>query len=234
MARLARLSRPGLPHCIVQRGHNRQAIVTDDEDRAAWRAILGAEVAAHGVALHAWALQDDAFHLVCTPAQPGDASRLLQALGRRYVAAFNRRHGRTGTLWEGRFRSCVVEPGRALLECMRWVDGLGRGVSDDAPVPAPAWSSLAHHLGQRADPLLSDPPEYWALGNTPFEREAAWRRLLDAGLPAAAAQRIADAVRRGWPLGSEAFVRALEVATGQPARPGRRGRPPGRKLASTG
>lgn len=232
MARHARLSWPGLPHYIVQHGHNRQAIAQDDEDRAAWRVILGEAVSGHQVALHAWGLQETAFHLVLTPALEGEASRLMQAVGRRYVAAFNRRHARSGTLWEGRFRSCVVQPGPDLLGCMRLVDAVGHAPQSGDQQEEPGWSSLAHHLGRRADPLLSDPPEFWALGNTPFEREAAWRGLIDAGLAASEVQRIAAAVRSGWPLGSGAFVQGLEAVTGRPATPRRRGRPPGRKLAS--
>lgn len=232
MARQARLSRPGLPHYVVQHGHNRQAIVRDDEDRATWRTILAEAVCAHQVALHAWALQDAAFHLVLTPAREGEASRLMQAVGRRYVAAFNRRHARSGTLWEGRFRSCLVQPGAELLGCMRLVDALGQGLEPGEQQEDLAWSSLAHHLGRQADPLLVDPPEFWALGNTPFEREAAWRGLIEAGLADSEVQRIAAAVQRGWPLGTAAFVHGLEAATGRPAAPRRRGRPPGRKLAS--
>ena len=238
MARQARLSRPGLPLYIVQHGHDGQAIVRDDEDRAAWRTILEQVMPASRVALHAWALQDTAFHLVLTPLQEGEASRLMQLVGRRHAAAFNRRHARSGTLWAGRFRSCVVEPGAALLACMRQVDALGLGLDAQAAAKTvetaetTKWSSLAHHIGQRADPLLTDPPAYWALGNTPFEREAAWRRLIEEGLPPAEADRIAGAVRRGWPLGSGAFVASLAAAAGRPVGPQRRGRPPGRKLAS--
>ena len=98
----------------------------------------------------------------------------MQALGRRYVAAHNRRHGRCGTLWDGRFRCGVVEPGPTRLQALCLIDGAAAD---------PGLTSAAHRLGGPRDGLLIDPPEYWQLGNTPFEREAAYRRLLDAGVP---------------------------------------------------
>lgn len=224
MARLPRFPGAGCAHHVVQHGHNRQPIVLDDADRQAWRALLGEALATTRVGLHAWALLPDHFHLVLRPAADADVGRLMQSLGRRYVSAFNRRHGRSGTLWDGRYRACLLEPGDALLLGLRFVDGhLHRhGASDE---DALAWSSLGHHLGRSRDPLLIDPPEFWALGNTPFERQAAYAALIEAGLPASQVERIAMATRRGWPLGSAAFVEDLAARAGRVAAPRPRGRP---------
>lgn len=229
MARLARFPGAGLAHHVVQRGHNRQPIVLDDEDCSRWRALLAEAVATTHVALHAWVLLPDHFHLVLRPASGTDVGRLMQSLGRRYVAAFNRRHGRSGTLWDGRYRACLLEPGEEVLRSLRFVDEhthrSGVAVSDPSAEGAEAWSSLAHHLGRERDPMLTDPPEFWALGNTPFERQAAYAHLIESSLPTAEVARIAAAIRRGWPLGSLAFVAALAERAGRPALPRPRGRP---------
>ena len=224
MARLPRFPGAGRVHHVVQRGHNGQPIVLDEEDRRTWRALLGESLATIHVALHGWVLLPDQFHLVLTPQADGDVGRLLQSLGRRYVSAFNRRHGRSGTLWDGRYRACLLEPGDEVLRSLRFVDEhLHRsGASTD---DAQLWSSLVHHLGRHRDPLLTDPPEFWALGNTPFERQAAYAALVQTGLPTAQAERIEAALRRGWPLGSQAFVAGLAERTGRVAVPRPRGRP---------
>jgi putative transposase len=224
MARLPRYPGAGLAHHVVQHGHNRQPIVVDEEDRSNWRALLSEALATTRVALHAWVLLADHFHLVLTPKADGDVGRLMQSLGRRYVAAFNRRHGRSGTLWDGRYSSCLLEPGAEVLRSLCFVDTHPhrRGASEEEAL---AWSSLAHHLGRGRDPLLTDPPEWWALGNTPFERQAAYAGLVEAGLPEAQAARIGSAVRRGWPLGTPAFAATLAARTGRTAAPRPRGRP---------
>ncbi|MEN9418213.1 MAG: hypothetical protein RI988_1833 [Pseudomonadota bacterium] len=229
MARLARFPGEGLAHHVVQRGHNRQPIILDDEDRIRWRALLAEAVATTRVALHAWVLLPDHFHLVLRPGAASDVGRLMQSLGRRYVAAFNRRHGRSGTLWDGRYRACLLEPGDEVLRSLRFVDAHAHRTG--APMPDPsgegglAVSSLAHHIGRDRDPMLTDPPEFWALGNTPFERQAAYASLIEAALPPTEVARIAAAIRRGWPLGSPAFVAALAHRSGRPASPRPRGRP---------
>lgn len=224
MARLPRFPGPGCVHHVVQRGHNGQPIVLDDEDRRIWRAVLGDSLATSQVALHAWVLLPDHFHLVLTPPAAGDVGRLMQSLGRRYVAAFNRRHGRSGTLWDGRYRACLLEPGSEVLRSLQFVDEhLHR--SGASPHDARAWSSLDHHVGRSRDAWLTDPPEFWALGNTPFERQAAYGTLIEAGLSASQVARIAAALRRGWPLGSASFVEGLAERTGRETAPRPRGRP---------
>ena len=99
MARLPRLTVAGYPHHIIQRGNNRQVIVRDDEDRDALLELITARARQHGVALHAWVLMDNHFHLLATPGRAGALSGMMQAVGRSYVRYFNLRHGRTGTLW---------------------------------------------------------------------------------------------------------------------------------------
>lgn len=224
MARLARFPGAGLVHHVVQHGHNGATIFLDDEDRRTWRSLLGEALATTRVALHGWVLMPEHFRLVLTPPDDRALGRLMQSLGRRYVAAFNRRHGRSGTLWDGRYHACVLEPGREVLQSLCFVDvQLHRSGASAEDLRAS--SSLAHHLGWTRDPGLTDPAEFWALGNTPFERQAAYAAAIEAGLSDAQAARIGAAVRRGWPLGSPSFVAELAARAGRPASPRPRGRP---------
>lgn len=231
MARLARFVLPGAPHHVLQHGHDGAAIVRDDEDRRQWLAALREATSAHGVDVHAWLLLDDHFHLIATPAAADGLARALQALGRRYVAAFNRRHGRSGTLWQGRFQAAVVEAEPWLLRCMRFVETHPSRAMPPLDPLEHRWSSLPHHLGLIVDPLVRDHPRYWALGNTPFERHAAYARFLEQGPGPAELAFITAATRRGRPVGSPEFVAGLETQTARPLSPRPRGRP--RKPALT-
>ncbi len=218
MARLPRLALPGHAHWLLQRGLAGRPVFHDDIDRDAFLAALREAAAAAAVRVHAFALAGDEVHLVVTPAEASGPSRLIQAVGRRYVSAHHRRHGGSGTLWDGRFRSAVVEPGAPLLAVLALVDGLA---------PEPGHSSAGHRSGHAERRLaLVDPPEVWTLGNTPFERESAWRRRLEDGVPPTQRQQLLAAVRGGWVVGSPAFSRALAESQSRPTAPRPRGRPP--------
>jgi putative transposase len=225
MARLARLSIPGEVHLIVQRGHNRQPVFVDDADRHLFLTALREAAGEHGLQVHAYALLDEQVQLLATPTAADSLSRAMQAVGRRYVAAFNRRHGRTGTLWEGRFRAAVIESERYLLASMVLLESAAVAAGLAATAAGWPWSSAAHHLGGRRDPLVTDHPRYWALGNTPFDREASYQRLLEAGLSATDADALMQASLRSWALGSPAFLAKLAELTERPLVVRRRGRP---------
>lgn len=225
MARAARLLAPGHPHHLLLRGHNREPVFRDDEDRRRFLDMLEHVCREHRVPVHAYVLLDNHVHLLLTPPTEAALTRMMQALGRRYVAAFNQRHGRSGALWEGRYRASVLEAETALLAVQRhmelhpWRDALAPELHESA------WSSLAHHLGARHDPLLTDHPLFWRLGNTPFEREAAWRQFLQE---APSREQVAGLQRQlftGGVIGRPGFVQQLSQALGRPliARP--RGRP---------
>jgi len=226
MARLVRLSLAGLPHHVMQIGNNRQPIFLDDEDRQAWCGHLREASLVARVDIHAYVLLDNHIHLLATPRERAEGlSTMMQSLGRRYVAAFNRRHGRSGTLWEGRFRASLVDPEEQLLPCMRYIDTHPQrsGLCSD---PADyRWSSCAHHLGRRRDPLIVDHARYWALGNTPFEREGAFRGFLEEGVTAREAQAISTATRRGWPIAGQEARARLSAQLGCDIAPRPRGRP---------
>ena len=233
MARLARLTVPGLPHHVLLRGNDGALIFRDDADRAVMVQLLADHGAPFGIAVHAYALLDNRLQLLVTP--EGSESGLpgwMQAVGRRYVRYFNDRHGRSGTLWEGRYRATVVEAARYLLPCMVAIDL--------APVHAhmsirPAdhvWSSHRHWTGLVQERWLRPHPMVWGLGNTPFAREAAYAGLVEAGLSAADRERIESDTLRGWAMGSPEFVSALQAQTLRRVARARAGRPPGRPKAT--
>jgi putative transposase len=162
--------------------------------------------------------------LVSVP-QPAALARFVQGIGRRYVRVFNRRHGRRGPLWDGRFRSTVVDPASLLLTCLRLIEQapVRRGLvaqASDWP-----WSSAVHHAGQRTDSILTVHDAYWQLGNTPFERQARHAREVGVALAPDEVAQLLAAAHHGWPLGSEGFLRSLAAQTERPVRRRPRGRP---------
>lgn len=225
MARLPRLVVPGLPHLVIQRGNDRQPIFRDDVDRRRYLEILVDVARTNRLAVHAYVLMEDHVQLLASPAGADTLSRTMQSLGRRYVGGFNARHGRRGTLWEGRFRCAVIETERYLLDCMRFVELNPVRAGTVARAGDYAWSSARCHLGQRQDQLLTDHPLFWALGNTPFEREMVWRTMLEQGLPAHEVERLTESALKGWACGGKAFLASLKNRTDRPVAPRPRGRP---------
>jgi len=202
MARLPRLYIAGMPQLILQRGNNRSTIFVDDEDYQKYRQHLRESARETGVALHGYVLLPDHVHLLVTPPNEGALGKLMQRLGRRYVRWFNDRHFRSGTLWEGRYRSTVIEPGNWFLPVSRYIEfnPVRRALS--AGADHYVWSSCRHHLGLEPDPLITDHMLYWALGNTPFERHARYRAFLEAGTSPTEIDAIRYAAHSGWMLGA--------------------------------
>lgn len=216
MARHARLFMPGCAHLVALSSlSGLDPCPTRDERQQLWQLLCECATAA-GVRLHAAALLPDGLRLLGTPSDEQDLSRFVQSVGRRYVSAYNRRHGRSGTLWSGRFRASAVAPGEWTLRALRWVD--------EASAEPDRTSAEQRRGGPRHWPLV-DPAEYWALGNTPFERERAYAALLAEPLPAAHVDRLIRSLSGGWPCGSEAFLRDVESLHARPSRPRPRGRP---------
>ena len=210
MARLPRVTLPGYPHHIIQRGNNRQAIFIDRQDFETMLALLTENAQKFGVAVHAYVLMDNHFHLLATPSSAEALPLMMQAVGRSYVRRFNQRHGRSGTLWEGRYRSTLIETERYLLACMVYIDLNPVRAGMVAEPGAWRWCSHAHYLGRQHDPLVTPHALVWNLGNTPFAREAAYKTLVEAGIGSSQQAALTDAALRGWALGSEDFVAELQ------------------------
>jgi len=227
MARLPRLTVPGYPHHIIQRGNNRQAIFASNADYETLLALLDEHSRQAKVAIHAYVLMSNHFHLLATPETGEAIPQMMQAVGRRYVRYFNQRQVRSGTLWEGRYRSTLIQTDRYLLACMTYIDlnPVRAGLVAE-PIEYP-WSSHAHYVGRRHDKLISPHPLYWELGNTPFSREAAYAELVHAGISAEQQQALTDSVLRGWALGEPDYVADLQKRTQRRVIKGRAGRPKG-------
>ena len=225
MARLPRLTVAGYPHHVIQRGNDRQPIVQDDADRQRLLDLWYEHARAFKVAIHAYVLMDNHFHLLLTPETDDALPKMMQAVGRSYVRYFNQRHQRSGTLWEGRYRSTLIDSERYLLACMVYIDlnpvraGMVQQAQDFA------WSSHRHCMGLRSDKLLTLHPLYWDLGNTPFAREAAYALLIKSGLSRAQQDALTQSVLSGWALGSAGFAAALEHKTQRRVLQGKAGRP---------
>ncbi|HEY6086806.1 MAG TPA: transposase [Burkholderiaceae bacterium] len=225
MARSPRLALAGELHYLVQRGHNQQSVFVDDSDREAYLRMLRDAVRQYGVAIHAYALLASEVHLLATPPDDQSLSRTMQSLGRRYVAAFNRRHGRMGTLWAGRFRAGLIESGPSGVDAMVHIESMPvRAGLAPTEIDWP-WSSAAHNVGHRRDPLVSEHPAYWALGNTPFERELAHAHRLKAGLSFALAEGLQAAALQGRTWGSSLFADKVSALSGLSQQRPPRGRP---------
>jgi len=182
MPRLPRLELPDVPRHVTQRGINKGAIFLDADDRHHFRRLLRSAFRDHRIALHAFVLMDNHFHLLLTPGAVGTRSRAMEWVGQSYVQAFNLRHKRCGALWQGRFKSCLVQSEHYLLMVMRYIEpNPVRASMVDAPENY-RWSSVHTHLARARDPLITPHPLYLAMGQDPTERANAYRRWLDAGI----------------------------------------------------
>ena len=225
MARLPRLTLPGYPHHIIQRGNNRQPIFASNADYQMLLALLTENAVKFGVALHAYVLMSNHFHLLATPQTAEGLPQMMQAVGRRYVRYFNDTQKRSGTLWEGRYKSTVIQSDRYLLACMAYIDlnpvraGL---VAQAGDYP---WSSHGHYTGQRIDKLITPHPLFWELGNTPFAREAAYAELVQSGINPVQQAALTDSALSGWALGEPDFVADLQKRTERRVSKASAGRP---------
>lgn len=224
MARLARLSIAGHPHHVVLRAAGGTTVFRTAEDYRHFLDSLRAASDACRLTIHAYVLMPDHVHLLATPATAAALGQAMQSLGRRYVRWFNRRHGRTGALWDGRYRSSVIEAARYLLDCCRYIETNPVRAGLVADAASYRWSSLCHHLGLAADPIVSDHPIVWALGNTPFERQSAYRELVARPLDAESVENLRRGARGDWGVGTPEFILELERLSKRPLSPRARGR----------
>lgn len=213
MARLPRLSLPGYPHHVIQRGNNRQAIFAVHADYDYLLALIDENARKFDVALHAYVLMSNHFHLLLTPGTDDGLPQMMQAIGRRYVRYFNDRQGRSGTLWEGRYRSSLIQSDRYLLACMAYIDlnPVRAGLVGEAKEYP--WSSFPHYAGLGLNKIITPHSLYWSLGNTPFAREAAYAELVRGGVAADQQQALTTSTLGGWALGAQDFVADLQKRT---------------------
>lgn len=228
MPRQARLEIPGVPLHITQRGVNRCAIFLDDDDRRHYLCLLGESAAKHGLEIHAYVLMGNHVHLLVSSGESGQVSLAMRQLGQAYVTAFNRRHRRTGTLWEGRFKSCLVDSDRYLLTAYRYIE---LNPVRAAMVEKPEhhhWSSVHANLARCEDSLVTPHPCFVAMGSTPLERADAYGAWLKQGISDDELIAIRQHLQQERAFGSKRFQAMAEKTLGRPVslrRPGRPRRP---------
>ena len=204
MTRLARHYVPEQPQHVILQGLKGPAFL-DEGDYLYFLACLADAARVADLAVHAWVLMPDAVQLLVTPAYESSVAMAMQAVGRRYVETFNRRHGRRGTVWRGEYRATVIEPDRYCLLASRVIDHepvRNRLVAEPGSYP---WSSYTHHVGLRVDSFIKDHPLYRALGKTPFERHQAYRALGAQPLDESEVDHLIQSTLNGWVLGSAAY-----------------------------
>ena len=225
MGRQSRINIVGVPQHIVQTGHNRLPCFFDDEDYQFYLKSLRTASDQYQVEIHAYVLLPNSIQIIATPRIDKGISSMMQSLGRRYVQYVNHRYKRSGTLWEGRYKSSLIDSENYLLTCYRYVElrPLHLGLVEN--LEEYPWSSYHHHCGEKKDWLIQDHRLFNALGDKDDERCNAYsssfryrfdRRMIDF---------IAETVNMGQVLGGDAFKDNIEAIANHRVRPLKRGRP---------
>lgn len=225
MPRPHRLDLPGIAQHVIQRGNDRRPCFFAEIDYTRYLQDLREITRREGCAVHAYALMTNHVHLLMTPAAAGRVGRTMQALGRRYVRYVNDHYGRTGTLWEGRYKACLVGDDRYLLQCHRYIElnpVRAKMVAD--PVDY-AWSSHRCHALGVPDPLLTPHPALTSLGHTPEERWRNYRELVMQAVDPEETEAIRRYVRHQRIYGPDRFRQAIERQLGRRVGPKKVGRP---------
>lgn len=225
MARLPRFYIPGQPLHVIQRGNNREPMFVGDADFRHYLWCLEEAAELHRLTIHAYVLMTNHIHLLATPANESSLPKTMQSVGRRYVQYFNYSYGRTGTLWEGRYRSTVIDSDAYLLTCMRYIE---LNPVRAAMVMHPGdyrWSSYRANAFGDAGDIAQSHPIFLALGNSDDERRSAYRQLFRSQLSEADVEAIRDATNRAWALGNDRFREEIEALSGRRSRPSPKGRP---------
>ncbi|GAB2508917.1 transposase [Lysobacter humi (ex Lee et al. 2017)] len=225
MARLPRLDLPGIPQHVVQRGNDRQPCFAHDDDYLQYHQELGEAARKHACDVHAYVLMTNHVHVLVTPSELGGVSRMMQAIGRRYVACFNARYRRTGTLWEGRFTSALVDSERYVLACHRYIElNPVRAAIVTQPADYP-WSSYACNAEGKHESRIRPHRAWLELGPDDDSRRTAYRELVRLGVSDEEANDLALHTRQQEPWGRERFRREIEALTGRATEVRPRGRP---------
>jgi putative transposase len=209
---------------VVQRGHNRNPSFLQDRDYELYLGLLNEFRGMHGCAIHAFVLMTNHVHLLLTPREAGGVSALMRRLGMAYVAAMNRRYGRTGSGGEGRFWASVVDSSSYLLTCHRYIELNPVRAGLVKRPEGYRWSSHRHNAYGAALPMIEPHAEYLALGSDEDKRRSAYRRLFSAPISDAEMDRIRVALRSNLPIGGEEFLSELEQQLARPMTRRRAGR----------
>ncbi|HYL24912.1 MAG TPA: transposase [Burkholderiales bacterium] len=215
MPRQARFIVPDIALHVIQRGHNRNACFRDDTDRMVYLATVAELLRGNACALHAYCLMTNHIHMLLTPATPNACATLMRNLGQRYAQYFNRRYDRTGALWEGRYRSCLIDSANYILACYRYVERNPVRADMVSSAAAYRWSSYQGNTGRALNRLLTPHVEYLALGNDESTRWSAYQQMLDVADEPGFLTAIRDATNGGLALVDDALKAKLQTDTGR-------------------
>lgn len=225
MARLPRYFVDGQPQHLIQRGNNREPIFAGDDDYRYYLECLQEAVELHGCAIHAYVLMTNHVHLLVTPETEHSLPKTLQSVGRRYVQYFNYTYGRTGTLWEGRYKATLIDSERYLMTCMRYIElNPVRAGMVDHPGSYP-WSSYSYNANGNENPLITPHTQYRRLDRNTDARRSSYRHLFRAQLAKNDVDAIREATNKAWVLGNDRFREKIELLSGRRASQQSRGRP---------
>lgn len=227
MPRTGRIVLPGYPHHVVQRGHNRQVVFAASEDFRRYLDDLRELKDQFDVRVHAYCLMTNHVHLLLVPGEnsPSGMARLMKTLAGRATRYRNRLEGRSGTLWEGRYKSSLVQIDRYLLACCRYIElnpvraGITRTAADYA------WSSFRQRMGRDAEDWIDRDSGYLALGDSETERRRRYRQFVQDAVPEGEWEFMRRVLQRGQLTGNDRFVTEIEAITGRRVEHRGRGRP---------
>lgn len=228
MPRRPRLVLPNTPMHLIQRGNNRQICFVADEDYRFYLDWLKEYAGKAGCRIHAYVLMTNHVHLLLSADRGEAPGELMKALGQRYVQYYNRTYRRSGTLWEGRYRSCLTQAEDYLLACQRYIE-LNPVRAGMAVHPADyRWSSYRANAQGEEGALVTPHDIYLGLGLNADSRRVAYRELFRFELEPGLVDRIRQASNGNFALGSTRFADEIAAALGRRVTPGKSGRP--RKL----
>ncbi|MBU2880790.1 transposase [Psychrosphaera sp. B3R10] len=219
MARMPRLNLANVPQHVVQRGNNRQVTFVTRNDYVAYLEKLRLYAEEYKVQVHAFVLMTNHVHLLLTPTTEKGISQLMQSLGSYYVRYFNQVYNRTGTLWEGRYKSTLVDSENYFLLVSRYIElnpVRANIVSHPADYP---WSSYQQNAVGKQIQMLTEHLTYLALGSNSEQRQERYRFLFNSEIPEKSLAEIRDSTDKAWVLGNDKFKEQVEQLTGRRASP---------------
>ena len=225
MPRRARITLADVPHHIIQRGNNRSACFYTDDDYFQYLDWLEKYSLEYDCQVHAYVLMTNHVHLLVTPSTSDGLAKMMKCLGQRYVQYINRTYSRSGTLWVGRFKSCITREDKYVLSCYRYIE-LNPVRANMVEHPGEYfWSSYRANAQLEPNKLISPHGAYLALGRNDEDRQKQYRELFKSELSSKLINELRSAINSNYALGTEQFKTEIEQALGRRASPGMPGRP---------
>ena len=215
MPRRARISVPGIPWHIIQRGNNHSACFFSDDDYLFYLKVLQEQANKQGCDIHAYVLMTNHVHLLLTPQKVDSAALLMKNLGQRYVQYINRTYRRSGTLWEGRYRSCLTQSDEYVLTCYRYIEMNPVRASMVSHPQDYSWSSYLSNAEGRQNELIVPHDLYQQLATEASDRRKAYRELFKVQINEDVQNQIRQATNGNTVLGNARFKNHIEAMFGR-------------------